>query len=86
MFFLDMCINFHVGFIVTNNFRRRLVTDAHEVARYYAKYGTLPYDILSTVAWIFQLLRIQEQTRNPFACRSLPSAWLLRAISEIRPS
>ena len=41
VFVLDLTINFHVGYVVTNNFQRRLVMDAHQVAVYYIKMGVL---------------------------------------------
>ena len=36
---MDLCLNFHVGFIVTNNFQRRLVMDSREVVAYYVRRG-----------------------------------------------
>ena len=55
LFFLDMCVNFHVGFIVTHNFKRRLVTNPREVMKYYMKVGTFRYDLLSAIAWVTQV-------------------------------
>ena len=39
IFVIDLCLNFHVGFIVTNNFQRRIVMDAREVVSYYVRRG-----------------------------------------------
>ena len=41
IFVVDLLVNFHVGFIVTNNFQRRVVMDAKEVAAYYVRRGAM---------------------------------------------
>lgn len=53
LFTLDIVLLFHTGFIITCNFRKRLIMDGYFVARYYAKHASLLVDVLATVpAWI----------------------------------
>ena len=41
IFVIDLSLNFHVGFIVTNNFQRRVVMDSREVMSYYIRRGAI---------------------------------------------
>lgn len=55
LFFLDLCVNFNVAFIVTYNFKRKLINDPRAIAGYYIRRGTFRYDVVSTFAWLTQV-------------------------------
>ncbi|DBA70723.1 TPA: hypothetical protein ACH3X2_012094 [Trebouxia sp. C0005] len=66
LFTLDIVLLFHTGFIITCNFRKRLIMDGYFVARYYAKHASLLVDVLATVpAWIEFLVLVFLKRHTP---------------------
>ena len=69
MFVLDLCLNFHIGFVVTNNFQRRLVMDSRKVVSYYLRMGALIKHV--GASWACndtQKLRCNEEGLNSRFC------------------
>ena len=54
-------MNFNVAFIVTYNFKRKMITDPRAIANYYIRQGTFRYDVISTLAWLTQVRVIQSR-------------------------
>ena len=52
---VDFILGFHTGYVVSCNFRRRIVMDGRQVAMYYLTRGSCVVDFLSTVAWLTQV-------------------------------
>ena len=57
VFFADLVLGFHTGYVVTFNFKRKVVMDGRLVAKFYVLRGTFVVDFLSTCAWITQVGR-----------------------------
>lgn len=55
-------MNFNVAFIVTHNFKRKMITDPRAIANYYVRRGTFRYDVISTLAWLTQVRACPGQT------------------------
>ena len=55
LFFMDVSLGFHTGYVVTNNFSKRVVMDGKLVARWYVTRGSFIVDFLSSLAWVTQV-------------------------------
>lgn len=52
---VDLLLGFHTGYVVSHNFKRRVVMDGRQVAHWYVLRGSFWVDSLSTVAWVTQV-------------------------------
>lgn len=55
MYSLDFLLSFHVGFIMTHGWRKRIVMHGRSVAKYYFKRGTAVVDMLSVIPFLVQV-------------------------------
>jgi hypothetical protein len=55
VFFVDMILGFHVGFIATYNSRKLLVMNGRIVARHYLRTFSFMVDSFASAAWLLQI-------------------------------
>ncbi|GMH33531.1 hypothetical protein BSKO_01365 [Bryopsis sp. KO-2023] len=55
VFLLDIFMNFHIGFIVRYDYKKKVVMDSTSVALFYATHGGLWIDVLSVVPLFFEI-------------------------------
>lgn len=55
LYFAELLINFHVGFIGKYGTQKKIVLDGKAVAWYYITQGQFLVDTLTAVAWIAQV-------------------------------
>ncbi|KAK9792471.1 hypothetical protein WJX73_000921 [Symbiochloris irregularis] len=61
---LDIFFNFHCGFYVVWNFKRRLILQGDLIGRFYLWHGTFVIDILSIIPWIAELVDLSALTNH----------------------
>ena len=57
----DFLWSFHVGFVMTHGWRKRIVMYGRSIAKYYFKRGTAFIDLFSVVPFIVQVCSTLEQ-------------------------
>lgn len=57
-FMIDLVLGFHTGYVISFNFRKRVVMNGRQVAKWYVFRGSFWVDFLSSVAWITQVRRV----------------------------
>lgn len=60
----DIFFNFHCGFIVVWNYRRKLVMQGDLIARFYIWHGTFLVDVLSIAPWVAELVDLTALDNN----------------------
>lgn len=55
IYFVELCLNFHIGFIGKYGTQKRLIMDSKAVAWYYITQGQFFVDCITAVAWIAQV-------------------------------
>ncbi len=53
-FFIDLLLNFHVGYMASYNVHRKIIMDRRTIARLYVFHGTFWVDLISCGAWFTQ--------------------------------
>ena len=59
-FVVDMFLGFHTGYVITYNMRKRVVMDGKQVAKWYILRGSFFVDLLSSIAWVTQVMMIPQ--------------------------
>ena len=54
-YFMELLLNFHIGFIAKYGTQKKLVIDGKATAWYYITQGQFFVDMLTAVAWIAQV-------------------------------
>ena len=67
LYSLDFFLSFHVGFIMTHGWRKRIVMHGRSIAKYYFKRGTAVVDMLSVIPFV-----VQVRLHASLGCRSWP--------------
>ncbi|CAL8465088.1 g4623 [Coccomyxa elongata] len=57
-YFVELCLNFHIGFIGKYGTQKRVIMDGKAVAWYYITQGQFFVDCITAVAWIAQIALI----------------------------
>ena len=52
---VDMLLGFHTGYVISYNFRKRVVMNGRQVAKWYVLRGSFLVDLLSSIAWVTQV-------------------------------
>ncbi|GAB4817520.1 hypothetical protein N2152v2_004566 [Parachlorella kessleri] len=84
VFFGDLVINFHVGFIATYNMHKVLVLNGKLVARYYITKGSFLSDLSSSVAWLGQVVLIIVYQVNSSAFNPNTVLYVMEGIRLLR--
>ena len=65
MYFMELCLGFHVGFMGSFNSQRKLIMDGRGIARYYVFRGNFFVDMLASVAWVAQVKKLNPENCFP---------------------
>lgn len=56
MFLIDLVLNFHVGFVIIYEYKKKIIMNGIHVACFYLKYGGAWIDMLSSIPLIYELI------------------------------
>lgn len=65
LYFIDLCLGFHVGFLGQHNMTKKLVMDARAIAWFYTRRGNFPVDLITAVAFFSQVHLRARPCYNP---------------------
>ncbi len=68
LYFIDLCLGFHVGFLGQHNMAKKLVMDRRAIAWYYTRRGNFPVDLITAIAFFSQARATRGSPLPPSEC------------------